>query len=1547
MVDIKNLTVARLRYELKRRGLPTDGPKATLIQRFTAVIEEETAASLASDVPDTCRDTISPARCSPTRATSAAALSSDWSKNRGAKPENPKTLLKAGKVTRLRREHNDIEHDCRELACAENLPSNDSDEHVERVDGEFRVMNREQQNFEELGCPKRNRESLQITHLAGYSGIENLTENISDGSWWTNTRPKFECWNENTVMDIYSYGLGAGKESPCLQRVRQVENDRYFEKFLWPNFDAGKASAEHVLLIMMIVNEKCRESLDPWATFHTPGSENFASFFHRVITLQTCRDLTLIEKGTRLVFLIHAFQSLEDRNVRMTLLPLVSLTLWANLSPGRLQLELSKNSQLQKHWRHLMKKEARACNKATKLDGADLLPLHTRIEVTWLSMLISDFLESHLRINNAEHNGIDREYSPAIRFCERFMEFVIDLLSQLPTRRFVRAVLDDQQVLVKARMSPLFAQSEGRLYRRLVDLFMFYQNLEFDDHTGLPMRENEIAAAHYGKVRQFQRLCFKHYEKLHSLSLSQCGAIESREDLSRHLSALSANELHRLVTEQLKMIRPDDPWASDATFLLEVIVSAFQRRQSLRQIINQLPLYPNEEVLMDESMVPSVSSVAEGCLALPKLNLQFLSYHDYLLRNFKLFRLESTHEVREEIADVLRRMGPYMDGDTGKVKFSGWARMALPIASGSLVVVEVQKPNIGEAKPARVICEVKLDLKSLRAGVQSEWDQIKKKDVLFMLAVGQNVTANEDHDDDSTSSVLQHRGLNFVRGAEVIELRCASDRVNDHVNGSVSSSFDIVPEARNSERTLVLSLDAAQYHLDVIRFGGNSDVVYGALNVIMRRKPKENNFKSVLECISDLMNDGCAIPSWLHDTILGYGDPRNEHSDAMPSQLRTIDYKDTFLDTDHLKESFPGREVVFTSSCQTERPAFRVTFPLKPELSSDAKTEKLFVEPYEPIDRRFYLEGRPMVNEIRFTPTQVDAICAGVQQGLTLIVGPPGTGKTDTAAQILQCLYHTEPSQRTLVITHSNSALNDLFQKLSMKDIPGRYLLRLGQGELDLETHVDFSRVGRVNAMLNRRLELLAEIERLAISLGVSEDMAYTCEAASHFWLLHVLSRWEKFETEASNASDPNLVSDRFPFKAYFSDMPQPLFQGEFTSDMSKALGFMRHIRDMFSELEECRAFELLKNIGNRSNYLLTKQAKVIAMTCTHAAIKRRDFIRLGFEYDSLIIEESAQILEIETFIPMALQKAESGISRLKRVILIGDHHQLPPVVKNSAFQKYCKMDQSMFTRLIRLGVPCIQLNAQGRARPELAKLYSWKYRNLGDLPCTARGMYELANPGFAHEFQFVNVDDYRGSGETEPTPHFYQNIGEAEYIVSVYQYMRLLGYPASKIAIIATYRGQKHLIRDIVARRCAHHPLFGAPSRVTTVDKFQGQQNEYVLLSLVRTRRIGHTRDIRRLIVALSRARLGLYVFGREALFRRSVELSPSFQHLFKFPTKLALVPTEAFPGARQKAEKRIPYLVEDPVAMGRVVNQLVWQSVEQSQPFKIDVFNEMTEKK
>ncbi|CAG8662440.1 15448_t:CDS:2, partial [Funneliformis mosseae] len=83
------------------------------------------------------------------------------------------------------------------------------------------------------------------------------------------------------------------------------------------------------------------------------------------------------------------------------------------------------------------------------------------------------------------------------------------------------------------------------------------------------------------------------------------------------------------------------------------------------------------------------------------------------------------------------------------------------------------------------------------------------------------------------------------------------------------------------------------------------------------------------------------------------------------------------------------------------------------------------------------------------------------------------------------------------------------------------------------------------------------------------------------------------------------------------------------------------------------------------------------------------------------------------------------------------------------------------------------------------------------------------------------------------------------------------VNYPAEKITILTTYNGQKALIRDVLSQRCSWNPLFGRPAKVTTVDEFQGQQNDYILLSLVRTKTVGHIRDVRRLIVAMSRARL------------------------------------------------------------------------------------------
>ena len=90
-------------------------------------------------------------------------------------------------------------------------------------------------------------------------------------------------------------------------------------------------------------------------------------------------------------------------------------------------------------------------------------------------------------------------------------------------------------------------------------------------------------------------------------------------------------------------------------------------------------------------------------------------------------------------------------------------------------------------------------------------------------------------------------------------------------------------------------------------------------------------------------------------------------------------------------------------------------------------------------------------------------------------------------------------------------------------------------------------------------------------------------------------------------------------------------------------------------------------------------------------------------------------------------------------------------------------------------------------------------------------------------------------------------------------------------------------------------------PHKITTVDKYQGQQNDFILLSLVRTYNIGHLRDVRRLVVAMSRARLGLYVFARVGLFRNCFELTPAFNILCSRPTDgLHLCPNEVHPTSR-----------------------------------------------
>ncbi|CAF1275357.1 unnamed protein product [Rotaria sordida] len=1216
--------------------------------------------------------------------------------------------------------------------------------------------------------------------------------------------------------------------------------------------------------------------------------------------------------------------------------------LWPNLNPDqeRREYEFEKTPKFRKLWKLI-------CKKDEKLENEELQT--TIFERTFLRKLAEKFLQ--LIENIQSINNTDQYPFETVIYTERFLELFTDIIVQLPTRRFFNIVLDNINFVIRCFLSPFiksliknnenmdieFIQTSIRkkiqtengeeeieqqattkttnLFHKMLTNFKFYSNFEINDTTGETLTQNEMMEKHYEKVLQLQKAIFKHFrDEMPTFPLQNIQTIDKREILNDEFDKLSDEQLKSISLSLQPPIQ-----INNRELLIEVLISEHEKIQSHLELINTLPLYPTEETIWDEDIVPTEFYNGETCLALPKLNLQFLTLHDYLLRNFHLFRLESTYEIRQDIEDSVSRMKPWQNDATiinektdqtqQQCIFGGWSRMAQSITN--FTIVEVSKANIGELHPSRVRADITLVLNT-RANIKQEWENLRRHDICFLITCKPLTKVGTTY--DYRQSFIPQVGLTYVRGCEIEGMLNIDGRV-------IEEGVDERPVFSGDTRTWRVWLDPNQYQVDIQDTLNGSEDVYDTFNIFMRRKPKENNFKAVLQTIRDLMNTNAVVPDWLQDLILGYGDPASAHYTNMKNKIPTLDWNDTFIDVKHLRASFPDYKIRATEDDRSKHvPPFKLTFCDLRSKGEHAGEKLIILEPYKIPNRGPYPFNKPRQNTVRFTPTQIEGIKAGMQPGLTLIVGPPGTGKTDVAVQIISNIYHNYPDQRTLIVTHSNQALNQLFEKIMGLDVDERHLLRLGHGEEELETDKDFSRYGRVNYILKKRLELLEKVERLQKSLQVPGDLSYTCETAAHFYMYNVLSRWEEYLSKI-NQSNNNLdiLINLFPFKEFFSDLNYNLFDNKqtFENNLEIAQGCFRYIQQIFTQLEEFRSFELMRNGSDRAKYLLVREAKIIAMTCTHAALKRHDLVQCGFKYDNILMEEAAQILEIETFIPLLLQTSDQqGRNRLKRCIMIGDHHQLPPVIKNMAFQKYSNMEQALFTRLVRLRVPTVDLDAQGRARASLCSLYNWRYKNLGNLEHVLQQKeFKTTNAGFVYDYQLINVENFNDIGESEPIPYFYQNLAEAEYIVAVYMYMRLLGYPAQKISILTTYNGQKFLIRDVLNKRCGKNPLLGLPMKVTTVDKYQGQQNDYILLSLVRTKAVGHLRDVRRLVVAMSRARLGLYIFGQVNLFESCFELTPAFNILTKRPIKLYLLPNETYPSMRE--EKRDQSIVHQATVM------------------------------
>ena len=271
----------------------------------------------------------------------------------------------------------------------------------------------------------------------------------------------------------------------------------------------------------------------------------------------------------------------------------------------------------------------------------------------------------------------------SVIFCEKFLEFLSDLVSQLPTRRYVNTLLHDLNLLAVIRLSPIFNREENGLLRDLFLLLRHFMNFPIDDSTGTQLTQAQFFEKHCEQLARLQRTALKHFKsKLTILALSNYGSIDQRKELESHLHPLTESELAELCT--FLGIRTAYPAAANVpvghNLQLEVLISAHERKRSFLDIIRDLSILPTEETLYEPTLLRNENYNGSRSLAIPKLNLQYLSVGDFLWRTFILYRCESFFEVRNDIEDVIKRLQPRAIGSAAGTKFEGFSKMAIPIS---------------------------------------------------------------------------------------------------------------------------------------------------------------------------------------------------------------------------------------------------------------------------------------------------------------------------------------------------------------------------------------------------------------------------------------------------------------------------------------------------------------------------------------------------------------------------------------------------------------------------------------------------------------------------------------------------------------------------------------------------------------------------------------------------------------------------------------------------------------------------------------------------
>lgn len=458
-------------------------------------------------------------------------------------------------------------------------------------------------------------------------------------------------------------------------------------------------------------------------------------------------------------------------------------------------------------------------------------------------------------------------------------------------------------------------------------------------------------------------------------------------------------------------------------------------------------------------------------------------------------------------------------------------------------------------------------------------------------------------------------------------------------------------------------------------------------------------------------------------------------------------------------------------------------------------------------------------------------------ENLFLIHGPPGTGKTTTLIEVIE--QHIKKGDKVLATADSNVAVDNLVEFLNKR---GRKAVRIGHPARVTETlrHHTLDYMAKEKDKYQKAQELRDEVDRLD-----DKQDEYTYPSG----------RWRR------GLSDDAIKNLAKKGKGSRGIPPEKI------KSMTKWLDIQDQINDLIEEAQELED-EAIDDIIEDAEVICTTNS-----TSGSELMQKRSF-------DVVVIDEATQATEPSCLIPM---------SHANKVIMAGDHKQLPPTILNQKAKEQ-GLQKTLFERMLEIYDSEIKkkLNIQYRMNKDIMEFSSQKFYQ-GDL----KAAEQVSN----HKIKSIDSNNtdtvVKKACEPEKVITFIDTQGkypertpkgstskenpkESELVKKLMDYLSK-GIDPNKIGLISPYDDQIDLLNQKIN-------INGL--EIKTVDGFQGREKEVIILSLVRSNEdseIGFLKDLRRLNVSITRAKKKLILIGDSKTLNHKKTYEELINHIKK----------------------------------------------------------------